>query len=284
MGGADDTRRKLRGNLEQLMLGRRSAKPPTKASWQRETGRGLVHDFGEYRLAITMASGGQDKVVIKEDAAMIATRVWDCAVLVSKWLERVSLSATGSDIPDLAEGLQLRVSPSEERPIQILELGAGTGLLSICLAKMGAAVLSTEYGVAVRYLTENCRRNGVAPIDTNAKTMVPGIATCRELDWYKTTATLESLFTAGEDPRFDLIVVTDCSLTERDTRGVIEMIHKYGTPGHTKCVVGSCVEREGSPLLFKMVDADFKNVVEIETSDHHADYQSARHKIMCFDV
>ena len=59
----------------------------------------------------------------------------------------------------------LSKSNYSRRPIQVLELGGGTGLLSICLAKMGGtniAIMATECGLAMNHLKKNMVRNYVA--------------------------------------------------------------------------------------------------------------------------
>lgn len=272
-----------RYNLE-LALQRRLAKPPRTpvSSWERETGRGIgQHSFGEYRLPVQMKVRS-DEVVISEDFSLIATRVWDCSVVTAKWMEHLMMNQKHCH---LAEALHLKTSDPEK--VQILELGAGTGLLSIYLAKSGGAVLSTEYGSAVKYLKNNCDRNHVTlpkSGDQMTSTVTAGIVHCQELDWYKTTETLQTLFQEGERAMFDLIVVTDCSLTSKDSQGVLEMIHKYGTAGHTKVVAGVCNEREGTPYFIDHARNEFNNVVLVPTLDHHPDYRTARHTILNFLV
>jgi predicted nicotinamide N-methyase len=270
-----------RGSLEQA-LRKRVAPPPRKSSWERETARGIHHSFEEYRLKITAASGSEEEVVIDEDCSSLATRVWDCAVVTSKWLESIATRA-GHPCPDLVASLQLKSETFMKRPIQVLELGAGTGLLNMCLAKMGAAVMSTEYGSAVRCLRENCDRNNVTmphTMGSSQATMKSGFVTCRELDWFKTTETLQTLFAPNEQAIFDLIVVTDCSLTNKESKGVINMIHKYGTKGHTKVIFGVCNEREGTPYIMEAAVKDFQEVVLVPTSDHHTSFQTTRQKIV----
>lgn len=242
------------GRLDQLEQALLRRPPPTNdISWEREMVRGYIHTFGEYTLPITNIMGEEETIIINEDTKMIATRVWDCATLTAKWLEYNSRT-NKSGVPNLVAGLKWKMEdPSlRKRPLQVLELGAGTGLLSVSLAKMGAAVLATEYGPVVKYLERNCQRNGVLSDTTVETTLVAGKARCCELDWYKSTLTLESLFAPHEEAVFDLIIVTDCSLTERDARGVFDMIYKYSTKGHTKIVIGTCLEREGTPLTMQL--------------------------------
>jgi hypothetical protein len=228
--------------LERSLQRREPAAP--NSSWERETGRGvhLSYKFGKYSFTIISSLGRDESIVIYEDCSIIATRVWDCAALTAKWIQ--SISTKHQPCPNLTEALALKNKMNgRNRPIQVLELGAGLGLLSVCLAKMGAAVVSTEYGVAVRYLKQSCDTNNVTV--SSDQPLSAGGVKCRELDWFKTEETLESLFLSGEVPMFDLIVVTDCTLSEKEAYRVAAMFHKYGTKGHTKAVVGACIQREG---------------------------------------
>ena len=275
--------------------------------WEREKGKGYHFDFGEYKLSIRNSNGQKEDVIIEEDSKSISTRVWDCAVLTTKWFEQnvfslsslPSSSSLSSSGQNLMTALRTKVdtlskSNYSRRPIQVLELGGGTGLLSICLAKMGGtniAIMATECGLlAVNHLKKNMVRNYVGisttnSSDTNNTTLIAGCVRCRELDWYKTKESLQSIFPKKNDtPVFDLIVVTDCSLSERDSRGVVDMILKYGSPGHTMAVAGICNEREGTPYFIETTKNVFPHYLFIPQTDYHKDYQSSRHQIMLIQV
>lgn len=268
--------------LEKVLLHRKKIAIP--AGWEREMVRGYVHTFDQYRLPLRSLGGEEEMVVIQEDSAMIATRIWDCAVLTSKFIEHVCADPMSGTV-DLVTGLNLKQSlKSPKQPIQVLELGAGTGLLSICLAKMGAAVLSTEYGPVVRYLENNCQMNKVLPEESaTSPTLMTGKVRCRELDWFKEAESLQSMFKEGERAVFDLVIVTDCSLTERDTKGVFKMIDKFSTPGQTKVIVGVCIQREGTPLTLQKAKA-YSGYREVQVSDLHPAYTSSRFHILTFDA
>jgi hypothetical protein len=159
---------------------------------------------------------------------------------------------------------------------------------------MGAAVMSTEYGSAVKHLQKNCERNNVAlentqdPVNGNSiisTTLKAGYVFCRELDWYNTTETLQTLFPLKDDvPIFDLIAVTDCSLSMKDSMGVLDMIQKYGTIGHTKILVGLCREREGTPYFIDKANEIFSKVSVVPTSQYHPDYQTTRQTILLIQL
>jgi hypothetical protein len=277
------------GSLEKALQNR---DPPSKetlpSSWEREAGRGVLFDFGTYRLPITNSKGGLDQIEIHEECSSISTRVWDCSVVTLKWIEHISLTKTNHrNLPDLANGLELPILRSrQQRPIQVLELGAGTGLLSVGLGKLGAAVLSTEYGISVKQLEENCKQNSVTSSSSSSSQprMKYGEVTCCELDWYNPIETLPTLFSSEDEAMFDLIVATDCSMTTNDSRGVVDMIHKYGTKGHTRAIIGLCKEREGTSYCIDKIEKDFFNVVRIPQSELHPNFQSQRHTILKFQV
>jgi predicted nicotinamide N-methyase len=306
-------------NIEQMLLKRQvsigKGRNNVSIGWEREKGKGYYFDFGEYKLSIRNSNGHKEDVIIEEDSKSISTRVWDCSVLTTKWFEQnvfssslpssslllsssssSSLSSSSSSGKNLMTALRTKVDTlsksKHNRPIQVLELGSGTGLLSICLAKMGGtniAIMATEYGLAVNHLKKNMVRNYVGISTANFShtntTLIAGCVSCRELDWYKTKETLQSVFPNENDtPIFDLIVVTDCSLSERDSRGVLDMILKYGSPGHTVVVAGICNEREGTHYFIETTKNVFANYMFIPQTDYHKDYQSSRHKIMLIQV
>mmetsp|Transcript_59787 Transcript_59787/g.146818 ORF Transcript_59787/g.146818 Transcript_59787/m.146818 type:complete len:332 (-) Transcript_59787:4304-5299(-) len=296
----------------------RSSNPTTgnNSSWERETVRGINHSFGMYKLCVptytTNDSCGwtEEEVVIQEECSTIATRVWDNSTLTVKWLQRrldeehLTLlqqqnQNTTSSMPEtLASVLDWdstalsnnAASSPRHRPIQVLELGSGMGLLSIALAKIGAAVMATEYGSEnVKHLQKNCKNNGVLTTDTTTQTttieassnmLTPGRVYCRELDWYTTQETIDSLNVGA----FDLIVVTDCSLSQKDSDGVMDMILRYGTPGETKAIVGLCKEREGTPHFVERAQNEFRSVRNVSETEYHPDYRSKRHTVLLIDV
>lgn len=288
--------------VEKVLLKRRQYHLPSKTlsnktsslSWERETRRGIHHEFGEYRLSIHTSRRGEiHDIYIQEDCSSIATRVWDCAVITTKWLEQQALrnAAIGESSSPLNLHGALQLShegncDNQQKPIKVLELGSGMGLLSISLAKMGAAVMSTEYGSTIRKLHLNCKRNHVAVEEKRTTTLVPGEVFVRELDWYKSAETLQSLLMTEDDQAvFELIAVTDCSLSTKDSQGVLAMIQKYGTPGYTKVLVGLCREREGTPYFVEKCNELFSGrVFTVPTTEYPKDYQTERHTILLIQM
>ena len=234
-------------------------------------------------------------IILDFDRIFVAfLKVWDCAVLTTKFLEKHAFSplSLSPSRHDLLKKLHL-TSGLYHRPIQVLELGTGTVLLSICLAKMGPniAVMSTEYGPAVDHLLRNCKRNkmlqpsNASSSAVHTTTLTPGFVNCRELDWYKSTETLLDLFPNKLDTAIiDLIVVTDCTLCEKESRGVLNMICKYGTPNHTIVVAGVCKEREGTKYFVEASKQVFADLFVVPHAIYHEDYQSTRHDVLLIQV
>ena len=300
----------------------------SNSNWERETVRGINHSFGLYKLSVPTYTNtnnndscgwSEEEVVIEEECSSIATRVWDNATLTVKWLQhrldeehqkilkqQQTPQNTMTSMPEILASVldwdastdmdaAATASSRRHRPIQVLELGSGMGLLSITLAKIGAAVMATEYGSEnVKHLQDNCKSNGVLTTHTTTTTkttttgqpssnMLPltaGRVCCRELDWYTTQETIDSLKVGS----FDLIVVTDCSLSQKDSDGVMDMILRYGTPGETKAIVGLCKEREGTPHFVERARNEFRSVHTVSETEYHPDYRSKRHTILLIDV
>ncbi|OEU18686.1 hypothetical protein FRACYDRAFT_268403 [Fragilariopsis cylindrus CCMP1102] len=113
--------------------------------WEREkVCKGSYFDFGEYKLSIRNSNGQKEDVIIEEDSKSISSRVWDCSVLTTKWFEQnvvsssslPSSSSVSSSGQNLMTVLRTKVdtlsnSNYSRRPIQVLELGGGTGLYSV---------------------------------------------------------------------------------------------------------------------------------------------------------
>lgn len=248
--------------------------------WERECDRRSTrYAAGEYRLDLDVPDGVATKttIVIKEDMAALGTRVWDCAALMSKWFEKA---------------LRVKGWPwrsGTEQPLRVLELGAGTGLLAIALAKLGAAVVATEYGPIVPWMTEVCEQNGVllqrkAPEDGSPlglprpADLVAGKVICHELDWYALDATKDR----ADGGNFDVVLVSDCTLTPSDATEILKVIKHFvplGTEG-IDIIVGACHEREGTPTFMKGAEETYKSMEVLDKSTQHEEYSSNRHMIM----
>lgn len=125
---------------------------------------------------------------VVEDGVCHSGGVWDSAVVLSEW-GCTHLSAT-------------------ESKMRVLELGAGTGLLSIVLSKLlGSEVVATDLPDALPNLSRNVAQN-------NASVAV------KALSW-------------GEpiEEEFDLIFLADCVFGEFDLRSLLVTLRSSKKPG-----------------------------------------------------
>lgn len=262
--------------------------------WERECDlRSTRYAAGEYRLELgvpaqvvgmeaSASSVVATTIIIKEDMKSLGTRVWDCAALMSKWAEKTQQ----------LERWPWRLAASGQ-PLRVLELGAGTGLLAIALAKLGAAVVATEYGPIVPHMAECCRENGVLlerspPEDGSAlslpspSNLVGGMVICHELDWYALDATGGGSDGDKSGATFDLVLVSDCTLTPSDAVEILKVVKHFAPPGSQgiDIVVGACHQREGTPTFIKAAEEVYGKVEFLDKSEQAEGYSSNRHMIM----
>lgn len=119
---------------------------------------------------------------------------------------------------------------SSVRSRSILELGAGTGVVGLTLAKLGAEVTLTDFETEV---LELIRRNAAANDLTSAIHI-------RELDWAKPATFLKS-------KSFDLIVAADVLYSRRD-RMFTKALIAHMVAGASSTAIVASPPREDSPL------------------------------------
>lgn len=101
------------------------------SSWERERfSATAMEKFSEGIFSFTLseaASGGPQNILIQENFAELGYRVWDTSVCMAHYFECQAALLHGQ---------------------RVLEIGAGTGLLSLVALYLGSrAVLCTDYGV-----------------------------------------------------------------------------------------------------------------------------------------
>ena len=147
--------------------------------------------------------GAPAKVVVREDFkndTANGTRLWEAGMLMARYAE-----ANWVKQPDMVRGKR------------ILELGAGTGILSIYLAHLGAArVVACDYNKLVRRLL---KRNV-------AENRVSERVEVRNFDW-SNAAHMEAA--CGE--QWDLVVGADCVFSLAATEQLVECQRRLIPPG-----------------------------------------------------
>lgn len=125
--------------------------------------------------------------------------------------------------------LEKQVLPGR-KTLRVLELGAGCGLLGLCLARLGCEVTLTEQLLALTNLRANVS-------SSNASAVVGGgkAATAAELSWGE-EVDIKALRARGP---FDLLVGTDIVFAARLVRPLLETIAAFLTDRPEK-EPGSC--------------------------------------------
>lgn len=141
-----------------------------------------------------------------DTTGLLGTQIWHSSKVLAAYLRGTGVDATlsgnGGLVPTLAGA-------------RCLELGAGTGLVSLVLAALGAQVTATDYHTAILSLVRrSAAENGLAALlDTavldwdDPETFVPPAQEA-------STAAATKAGTAGAVEGFDLIIAADCVYVE----------------------------------------------------------------------
>ncbi|KAM6152459.1 protein N-lysine methyltransferase METTL21A [Erethizon dorsatum] len=150
----------------------------------------------------------------------VAAVVWDAAVVLSTYLEMGAV---------------------ELRGCSAVELGAGTGLVGIVAALLGAHVTVTDRKVALEFLKSNVQANLPPHIQTN--TVV------KELTWGQN---LES-FSSGE---FDLILGADIIYLEETFTDLLQTLD-YLCSDHSVILLACRIRYERDNNFLAMMERQF---------------------------
>eukprot|EP00754_Rhynchopus_humris_P042760 Rhum_TRINITY_DN2738_c0_g1::Rhum_TRINITY_DN2738_c0_g1_i1::g.8001::m.8001 len=128
------------------------------ASWERENRIGASTDAAtttaaasgvddDVTFAYELEEGG-GRLVVSESCKALGGRVWDSCVLACKMFEHGAVFEDGGCLP--------------AEPGAVVELGAGCGLLSMLLRRLGraTAAVATDLQAVVPHLAQTVQRNG----------------------------------------------------------------------------------------------------------------------------
>ncbi|KAF9526111.1 putative methyltransferase-domain-containing protein [Crepidotus variabilis] len=133
----------------------------------------------------------------------------------------------------LPQGL---LDPEILRKSHVLELGAGTGLLSIALSSLVEQFTVTDIEALTPLIQKNIHHNGA-----------PSNVCVAELDWVELRSTLPSkrskIFDATQQP-IDLLLAVDCLYHPSLIPPFVETIDYLCTPGRTTVLIISELRQE----------------------------------------
>ncbi|KAF8167206.1 hypothetical protein B0H34DRAFT_779062 [Crassisporium funariophilum] len=164
-----------------------------------------------------------DAPLSKEDHTSVGLQSWGSSILLA---ERICLRPSFFSLTSTCR------SGSRDKPLRILELGAGTGMLSIATAKLlrpssnsgpGPEIIATDYHPDV---LDNLSRN-VATNFTSSPSPPCGlqspIITVKALDWQNPT------YIAPLDKPFDVIMAADVIYHPDHAKWIMRCVEKFLT-------------------------------------------------------
>lgn len=184
-------------------------------------------------------------VLIEEQFFELGQRVWDCCIMMSKYLEAN---------PDVVQGKR------------VLEVGAGTGLLGLVAARLGAeSVLLTEYSRCIAHLEKNVRRNDLGPGS--------GVVSACLLDW-----TRQELPEAVLALRPDAIVAADVVVFPQDVPHIVDLFERllraFSAAETPVCILVGCVEQREAHGPFLEAGARFFMIEPVPREEWHPHFVS----------
>lgn len=219
MSGAQDVPLKITPQATNVasslaaILENRKRTLPLQSGWQREVGIVPQSAYSEGVYKFKFRNG--QELAIPETFDAIGTRVWDCAPCMSRWFEK----------GDLVRGKT------------ILELGAGTGLLGLACAALGAKkVVLTDIQSIHKAMQKSIDATGFSHI-----------CEARTLDWNDVEAVRALKKEFGS---FDMIVASDVLVFAVDASvdgesGLVKALRHLAEPGKTEILMGCNKNRHG---------------------------------------
>ncbi|RDW71791.1 hypothetical protein BP5796_07825 [Coleophoma crateriformis] len=191
---------------------------------------------------------GKELHIWEEAGESIARHIWDAGLVLSSYLSFFSpLSSESGEVYSPPELLLLQTTLQKEE-FQVLELGAGCGIVGISLATFfpeAKQVILTDLPEASEILTHNV---SLLPSPTNFK------VSHQVLDWSL------PLPTNIQSTRWDLILVADCTYNPDVVPDLVKALGRLTEPGKAEAlvVVAMKVRHESEAVFFDLMqDAGF---------------------------
>ncbi|KAF9915027.1 Methyltransferase-like protein 21D [Lobosporangium transversale] len=200
----------------------------------------------------------------------VGSTIWDAAIVLAKYLEKSNLLSIASSSTSATE------TPRSSTPINVLELGAGTGIVGLAVARLLSAkgvearVLLTDKENVVPLLSRNIQRNPSIGIDIQAQT----------LDWEEDESSSSSSnaqkIHALIDTNWDMVILSDCIWVPGLYKPLISTINALITPSASKTQLVIAFEKRNfaeEMEFFAMLGKTFR-FRDIKPEEQDADYQS----------
>ena len=192
--------------------------------------------------------------ILEETGDSIARHIWDASLGFLQYFDNAFNSG------DKASGIRQLISEKRARPLGVIELGAGCGIVGIAFAQLVKCnVLLTDLDDATNVLTRNIRL-ATPSAGSSLKAQV--------LDWSKD---LDS-----SDTKFDLILVSDCIYNPDTSVHLVETLQKLAQQTPSTLVLVGYKQRHTADHVFfdHMQSAKFTT---LKTSSIQLSHRKSNH-------
>ncbi|XP_061468597.1 protein N-lysine methyltransferase METTL21D isoform X2 [Rhineura floridana] len=206
-----------------------------------------------FERALARRDGSSTLRLAQRSAGGTGSVVWDAALVLARFLEKSAAAGGGGEQRLPPAGLPLRRKA-------VLELGAGTGLVGLMAATLGANVTVTDLEEVQDLLKMNIENN---------RHLITGSIEAKILKW-------------GEDitdflPTPDYILMADCIYYEESLEPLLKTLKDLAGPD--TCIFCCYEERtmgknpEVEKRYFELVQRDF-DLEKVPLDDHDEEYRS----------
>ncbi|KAF8935214.1 putative methyltransferase-domain-containing protein [Dissophora ornata] len=207
----------------------------------------------------------------------VGSTIWDAAIVLAKYLERAS-------------DLLASTSTTGQQAINVLELGSGTGIVGLAVARMlsakgmkGSKVVLTDKENVVPLLQRNVEKNASSGIDIEARVFdweaVSGIKVNTPADVVADSATTTAAAVPGFQDllalEWDLVILSDAIWVPALYPPLISTINAIITPGNKTQLITAFEKRNFSEEMefFAMLGKTFR-FRDIKPEEQDSNYQS----------
>ncbi|KAE8147698.1 putative methyltransferase-domain-containing protein [Aspergillus avenaceus] len=231
VAATDGNRKRSRTSFADRQLLGQPDVPLVVSGWSAPFGgpEGLVAEkLVERRLELP---GNLDLRIWEETGNSIARHIWDAALASVIYLQQIATGASSTPI------LQNLLQSQRNRPLNVIELGSGCGIVGIALAEMlpNSSVLLTDLPEVEEIVTQNI---------AVAKPTEASKLEFRTLDW---DGALPENLCSGS---IDLILVSDCTYNADSLPALVSVLSRLVQMSPEAIILVALKRRHDSETIF----------------------------------
>jgi predicted nicotinamide N-methyase len=220
-----------------------------------------------------------EPIFMRENHDQIGHRVWDGAMIMSKFLERCVFGMSAELSTSCFSAALVNSLKSGFAGMRVLEVGSGTGIVGMVAARLStvkdsapASFWATDIPAVIPQLATNIVRNNLQHI-MMAEPLTWGNAEHED-------ALMEKVNKSGTRNLFDVIIASDLAAPESAAPALVSSLLRIMRACHSPpvLIVVSQLHREFTPAFRAALSgsAAFESV-DIPSTAWHPDYTSERH-------